>query len=81
MSSEESGEEDCDGFMRPVLFVKKLPWRSDHVTRFFQQLDRKADKTKSKRGKQQTLPRVPSVISSERLKPVTTFGLQHWAYA
>uniref|UniRef100_A0A1X7TU92 Uncharacterized protein n=1 Tax=Amphimedon queenslandica TaxID=400682 RepID=A0A1X7TU92_AMPQE len=74
VSSEESGEENCDRFMRPVLLVKKLPWRSDYVTRFFQQLDRKADKAKSKRGKQQTLQKVSSSISSEHPKPVTTFG-------
>uniref|UniRef100_A0A1X7USI9 Uncharacterized protein n=1 Tax=Amphimedon queenslandica TaxID=400682 RepID=A0A1X7USI9_AMPQE len=74
VSSEESGEENCDRFMRPVLLVKKLPWRSDYVTRFFQQLDRKADKAKSRRGKQQTLQKVSSLISSEHPKPVTTFG-------
>ena len=56
ISSEESGEEDIgNGEKRQVLLVKPLPWRSAKVDRFFNQLDHKAPKNKSK---QQTLPRV-----------------------
>lgn len=77
ISSEESGEDEDD---RPVLYVKKLPWRSHSVTKFFQQLDHKANKNKSKRALLQTLPRVPGRLS-QRTKPVTEFDSAHWGYA
>ena len=31
ISSEESGEEEIDGEMEPVVFVKTLPWRDAKV--------------------------------------------------
>lgn len=59
ISSEESGEEDVvNGEKRQVMLVKPLPWRSAKVDRFFNQLDHKVQKHKSKQSKQQTLPRV-----------------------
>ena len=69
ISSEESGEEDLEnGGKRQVLLVKPLPWRSAKVSRFFGQLDHKAQKNKSKQSKQQTLPRVVGE-NSTRSKP------------
>lgn len=53
ISSEESGEEDLEnGWKQQVLLVKPLPWRSAKVSRFFSQLDHKAQKNKSKQSKQ-----------------------------
>ncbi len=70
MSSEESGEEDMDGgSKRQVLFVKALKWRAPNVNSFFNQIDRKIKKNKSKQGNHQTLPRVVGP-SSTRSKPL-----------
>ena len=69
ISSEESGDEDIgNGEKRQVMLVKPLPWRSAKVDRFFNQLDHKAQKNKSKQSKQQTLPRVVGEHST-RPKP------------
>lgn len=69
ISSEESGEENIgNGEKRQVMLVKRLPWRSAKVDRFFNQLDHKAQKNKSKQSKQQTLPRVVGERST-RPKP------------
>ena len=35
MSSDESGEEDGQA----IFIVKKLPWRSERVSKFFERLD------------------------------------------
>ena len=59
MSSEESGEEELDdGEKRQVLLVKPLRWRALKVNRFFQKMDSKMAKYKTKQAKQQTLPRM-----------------------
>ena len=78
MSSEESGEEEVGDVTRPVPYTKALPWRSSHVTRFFNQLDHKVEKNKTKRAKLQTLPRVPGPIST-RAKP-TDLPPNHWGF-
>ena len=41
ISSEESGEEEIDGEMEPVVFVKTLPWRDAKVNKFMKQMDKK----------------------------------------
>ena len=63
ISSEESEGED-----HQVMVVRPLSWRSKKVDRFFQRLDKKAGKNKSKQSKQQTLPRVTGENSS-RVQP------------
>ena len=69
ISSEDSDEEeDTNGEQRQVIVVKPLQWRSPKVDRFFNRLDKKAQKKKSKQSKQQTLPRVIG-SSSSRPKP------------
>ena len=78
VSSEESGVEQTENSPQPVLFVKPLKWRSPNVTKLFKQLDHKAEKTKSKRGKQQTLPRRPGNVSS-CTKP-TEYIPNHWGF-
>ena len=78
MSSEESGEDPMNS--SSVLFVKYLPWRSAHVSKFFKQIDQKANKKKTKKGRQQTIPRIQGGISN-RTKPITEFGNSHWAFA
>ena len=79
MSSEESGTEQLDdGSTRPVIFVKPLPWRHAKVTKFLGQLSFIIEKGKSKRAKQQTLPRVEGEVSS-RPKP-QEFPSDFWGY-
>ena len=80
ISSEESGEEEIDGEMEPVLYVKTLPWRAAKVNRFRKQMDEKFKKRQSKRGKRQTLPRKPGVVST-RPKPTAQFDDKFWAFA
>ena len=70
MSSEESGEEELDdGVKRQVLLVKLLRWRALKVNRFFQKMDSKMAKYKTKQAKQQTLPRMIGSYSM-RSQPV-----------
>lgn len=56
ISSEESGVDGED--QHQVLVIRPLEWRSSKVDRFFNRLDRKMTKNKTKQSKQQTLPRV-----------------------
>ena len=51
MTSEESGEEEVGDHTRPVLYTKVLPWRSSHVTTFFNQLDYKVEENTTKSAK------------------------------
>ena len=70
MSSEESGEEELDdGEKRQVLLIKPLRWRAVKVNRFFQKMDSKMAKYKTKQAKQQTLPRMIGSYST-RSQPV-----------
>ena len=73
ISSEESGEEEIDGEIEPVLYVKTLPWRDAKVNEKFK-------KRQSKRSKRQTLPRQPGVVST-RPEPTAQFGDKLWAFA
>ena len=79
ISSEESGEEVVDGERRAILLVKPLSWRASRVERIFKQLDRKADKNKTKQSKQQTLPRAIGPMST-RPRPIG-FGDDFWGFA
>ena len=79
MSSEESGiEETQDGGERSVMVIKPLPWRHPKVNKFLGQLSTISDKEKSKRAKQQTLPRVQGE-SSSRPKP-PEFAPDFWGF-
>ena len=61
ISSEDS---DDDG----SFFVRPLPWRSDKVTTFFLNLDRKQDKRRSRKSKVMTYERKRG-LPSDRAKP------------
>ena len=78
ISSEESGEEEVDGNLQLVLYVKSLPWRAGKATRFFKQLDDKNKRTLSKRAKQQTLLRKPGEVS-DRSKSIE-FSSNFWGF-
>ena len=75
VSSEESAEDED----RPVLRVKKIPWRNAEISKAFLVLDAQAEKSKSKRAKMQTFIRTPG-NTSERPKPVE-FGSKHWGFS
>ena len=53
MSSDESGEEDGSA----VFIVKKLPWRSERVSNFFERLDTARASRKTEQASRQTKPR------------------------
>ena len=65
---------------RPVLYTEALPWRSSHVTRFFNQLDHKVGKNTTKRAKLQTLPRVPGPVSTHAKPTAADFPPNHWGF-
>ena len=72
MSSDESGEED----ERAVFIVKKLPWRSERVSTFFQRLDTAHASRKTEQASRQTKPRVYKDLISSRPAPR---GFPSWA--
>ena len=72
MSSDESGEED----ERAVFIVKKLPWRSERVSSFFQRLDTARTSRKTEQASRQTKPRVYKDLISSRPAPR---GFPTWA--
>lgn len=72
MSSDESGEED----ERAVFIVKKLPWRSERVSSFFQRLDTARTSRKTEQASRQTKPRVYKYLISSRPAPR---GFPTWA--
>ena len=57
MSSEDSGDDD-------TLVVKPLPWRSDLVNRFFDNLDKQNMEEKSSQAKRQLKARLTGAPSS-----------------
>ena len=67
MSSEESDSENEE-----MLVVKPLPWRSDKVTQFFQQLDEKIERSKKAQARRQRKRRVISNAFSTRPRPIAT---------
>ena len=70
MSSEESGQEGED------MFVRKLPWRSELVNNFFGELDERSLEKKTAQAKRQRKKRMFSVNVSARSPPP---GLPKWA--
>lgn len=70
MSSEESGPEEDD------MFVKPLPWRSELVNKFFAELDEKSTERKTAQALRQRKKRIISVHASIRGAPP---GLPKWA--
>ena len=69
MSSEESGEElDENEDLKPVVYVRSLPWRSSKVNKLFSVLDSQIEKGKSKRALSQTYTRIVGDVS-DRPKP------------
>ena len=72
MSSDESGEED----ERAVFIVKKIPWRSERVSSFFQRLDAARTSRKTEQASRQTKPRVHKDLISSRPAPR---GFPTWA--
>ena len=66
MSSEESATDDGE----EILLVKDLPWRSDEVNRFFQNLDDKEVKSAQARCQSKKRIRGRSGMASQRPKPV-----------
>ena len=64
MSSEESGEEfDENEKLKPLLYVRSLPWRSSRVNKLFSVLDSQIEKGKSKRVLSQMYTRVVGDVS------------------
>ena len=61
MSSEESGDED-------IMILHPLPWRSDYVTKMFQNIDKYCQVRKSAQASRQTKKRKTGQPSS-RLPP------------
>ena len=70
MSSEESGSEADDMFVRP------LPWRSDLVNKFFSELDDKSMEKKTPQALRQRKKRMLYVNVSTR---TPSNGLPRWA--
>ena len=70
MSSEESGPEEND------MFVKPLPWRSDLVNKFLAELDDRSTERKTPQALRQRKKRVLSAYVSTRGAPP---GLPKWA--
>ena len=56
-----------------------MPWRASRVDRIFKQIDRKANKKKTKQSKQQTQPRVVGSRST-RPRPMG-FSDEFWGFA
>ena len=72
MSSDESGEEDG----QPVYIVKKLPWRSERVSNFFERLDIARSSRKTEQANRQTKTRISKNLVSTRPAP---HGFPSWA--
>ena len=72
MSSEESAPENEE-----MLLVKPLPWRSEKVSQFFQQLDEKTERAKKAQARRQRKQRVISNEFSVRPRPI--IALPTWA--
>lgn len=72
MSSDESGDEDG----HPVFIVKKMPWRSERVSNFFERLDVARSSRKTEQANRQTKPRVSKDLVSTRPAPN---GFPSWA--
>ena len=72
MSSDESGEEDGSA----VFIVKKLPWRSERVSNFFERLDTARTSRKTEQASRQTKPRIYKDFNSSRPAPR---GVPSWA--
>ena len=70
MSSEESGPEEED------MFVKPLPWHSDLVNKFLAELDERSTERKTAQALRQRKKRIISVHVSTRSAPP---GLPKWA--
>lgn len=70
ISSEESSSENDD------VFVKPIPWRSDLVSNFFEELDKKIKEKKTSQANRQRKVRRLSIHSSDRVIPQ---GLPLWA--
>ena len=54
VSSEERAEDES----RSALYVKALQWRANQVSKVFKLLDDRAEKSKSKQARMQTLTRL-----------------------
>lgn len=77
MSSEESGDEDGedeDSEGGHAFRVRPLPWRSEKVTSFYIQLDKKFSKKQSRRSSIMTLKRHIGLVS-DRPQP---YDLPNW---
>ena len=72
ISSDESGEDDG----HPVYVVKKLPWRSEKVSHFFEQLDAFMLLALLEQASRQTKPRISKGLLSSRPVPR---GFPSWA--
>ena len=65
VSSDESGTDNG----KATFSVKKLPWRSEKVTRFFDKLDVAHRARKSEQAAHQTKPRIHQGAVSTRQPP------------
>ena len=72
MSSDESGEEDGQA----VFIVKKLPWRSERVSKFFERLDTAQMSRVTEQANRQMKPRIRKDLLSSRPAP---HGFPSWA--
>ena len=79
MSTEESGQEECeDGRSHSVFYVKPIPWRHPQVSKFFRQMVSRVEKHKSRRSMDRMLPRRVGQQSSRSKLP--NFPPTFWAY-
>ena len=69
MSSEESGDEEN------TIIVRPLPWRTDLVNKFFQNLDARSTEEKSSQARRQQKVRVPGTPSARLISET----LPSWA--
>lgn len=76
ISSDESETETG----KAILSIKKLPWRSEKVDRFFTKLDEAHQARKSEQATRQTKPRLHLGAVSAR-PPPTSDQLPAWAIA
>lgn len=81
MSSDESASEarhdhedtqtdESSAPKKKTLFTKKLPWRSEHLEKTLNNLDRKRQRKRSRRASSMLLKRRGTEISSARLAPM-----------
>lgn len=76
--SSEDSDEDTENETRQFI-TRPLPWRSDKVTRFFQQLDKRHHKGTTHRSKMMSFKRIEGDLS-DRLRPIST-TVPEWAFA